>query len=200
MQEMQRKISSVSYIAPVDVCNQAGDWYQGFIVEEKVDRIVVHVNGWEHKWNESIPNSKVKQRVRQRNISTKVGPLGAENPDRVLEDWQRLKLKEMIEDQSASKPIADSVRGRRWNAVTGTWIHDADAEDSSRAKMGCFAAEVAGIKLKTSPWSQPNILGCDGDSSFTEFGLTTSEAGSPAGVWQPGDVVEVTIDRCAIAS
>lgn len=193
-------MSSVSYIAPVDVSNQAGDWYQGFIVEEMIDRIIVHLNGWEHKWNESIPNSKVKIRIRQRNVSTKVGPLGAEHPDRVLEDWHRLKLKEMIEHQSASKPSVDSVRGRHWNAVTGTWIQDADAEDTSRAKMECFAAEVAGIKLQTSPWSQSNILGCDGDGSFTEFGLKTSEAGSLAGIWQPGDIIEVTVDRCAIPS
>ena len=66
--------------------------------------------------------------------------------------------------------------------------------------MECFAAEVAGIKLQTSPWSQSNILGCDGDGSFTEFGLKTSEAGSLAGVWQPGDIIEVTVDRCAIPS
>ncbi len=28
---------------------QLDDWYLGFIVEEMVDRIVVHVDGWEHK-------------------------------------------------------------------------------------------------------------------------------------------------------
>ena len=38
------------------------------------------------------------------------------------------------------------------------------------------------------------------EARVTEFGLKTSEAGSLAGVWQPGDIIEVTVDRCAIPS
>jgi hypothetical protein len=195
MQEMQRQISSVSGMClPVDVCNSAGDWYQGFILEEQVDRVMVHLNGWEHKWNESIPNTKVRIRIRPRNISTKIGPLGAESPDRVIEDWQRLRLKDMIErgnDHQSRSP----TRGRHWNAARGMWIQDAEYENSARSELGCFAAEVAGINLRKSPWCQSNILGCDGDGSFTAFGLKTSESGSLAGVWHPGDIIDVAIDR-----
>jgi hypothetical protein len=182
---------------PVDVCNSAGDWYQGFILEERIDRVIVHLNGWEHKWNESVPNTKVKNRIRLRNASTNVGPLGAENPDRIIEDWKRLQLKDMIGSGSVNDTLGPS-RGRHWNALRGIWIDDAESEDSARSKMACFAAEVAGINLHTSPWYQSNILGCDGDGSFTAFGLRTSEAGSPAGIWNPGDVIEVTVDRWVI--
>jgi hypothetical protein len=193
---MQRQVASVSGMClPVDVCNSAGDWYQGFILEEKVDRVIVHLNGWEHKWNESVPNTKVKNRIRPRSVSTQVGPLGAENPDRVIEDWQRLQLKEMVESNIATADSHGSLRGRHWNAMKGTWINDAEHEDSTRSKMACFAAEVAGINLHTSPWSQSNILGCDGDGSLTAFGVRTSEAGSLAGVWNPGDMIELTVDR-----
>ena len=196
MQEMQRQISCVSGMClPVDVCNGTGDWYQGFILDEQVDRVIVHLNGWEHKWNEYIPNTKVRFRIRPRHVSTKVGPLGAENPDRVIEDWQRLRLKDMIETDSEQMSSRGPIRGRHWNAARGTWIQDAESESSAKSKMECFAAEVAGINLQKSPWCQSNILGCDGDGSFTAFGLKTSESGSLAGVWHPGDVIEVTVDR-----
>jgi hypothetical protein len=60
-------------------------------LEEKFDSVVVHLNGWLHTWNECVPNSKVKNRIRPRQAATKVGALGEENPDRVLDDWQRLR-------------------------------------------------------------------------------------------------------------
>ena len=148
-----------------------------------------------HKWNECVPNTKVKNRIRPRQAATKVGPLGEENPDRVLDDWQRLKLKEMIESNREGIGSRGHLRGRHWNAARGTWVQDAASDDSARSQMGCFAAGVVGINLKTSPWSQTNILGCDGDGSFTAFGLKTSESGSLAGVWSSGDVIEVNIDR-----
>jgi hypothetical protein len=193
---MQRQVSRVTGMClPVDVCNSAGDWYQGFILEEKFDSVVVHLNGWLHKWNECVPNTKVKNRIRPRQAATKVGPLGEENPDRVLDDWQRLKLKEMIESNREGIGSRGHLRGRHWNAARGTWVQDAASDDSARSQMGCFAAGVVGINLKTSPWSQTNILGCDGDGSFTAFGLKTSESGSLAGVWSSGDVIEVNIDR-----
>jgi hypothetical protein len=196
IQEMQRQMASVSGMClPVDVCNSAGDWYQGFILQERVDCVIVHLNGWEHKWNESIPNTKVRVRIRPRHVSTKVGPLGVEHPDRVMEDWQRLQLKNMIERDSEQMNTRSPARGQRWNAARGTWIQDAEMESSTKSEIGCFAAEVAGINLRKSPWCQSNILGCDGDGSFTDFGLKTSESESLAGIWHPGDVIEVTIDR-----
>jgi hypothetical protein len=193
---MQRQISRVSGMClPVDICNSTGDWYQGFIVQELVDRVIVHLNGWDHKWNESIPNTKVKTRIRPRNATTKVGPLGAENPDRVIDDWQRLQLKEMIEQGTKSITSCGSVRGRHWNAERGVWIDDLESEDSVRSSMGCFAAKVAGINLQANPWAQTNILGCDGDGCFTAFGSKTSESGSLSGTWLSGDTIEVIVDR-----
>ena len=71
---MQRQVSRVTGMClPVDVCNSAGDWYQGFILEEKFDSVVVHMNGC--VWSSgdvievNIDRSELRRRICEISVS-----------------------------------------------------------------------------------------------------------------------------------
>ena len=63
----------------IDARDSGGSWFKAFIFARSETCVHVHFSGWQMKWDEQIPVEDVPTRVRPREVSTAVGPLGPED-------------------------------------------------------------------------------------------------------------------------
>ena len=65
-------------VEEVDGLDVKGRWWQAFVLKRTPQFFVLHFMGWDARWDETIPISKVRTHLRARNPRSPIGPSGLE--------------------------------------------------------------------------------------------------------------------------